>query len=56
MSLGWRGVRGLGRPLGVFFLLVVYLAFCVDLGLSCFRLARAPEVVGFVGALVVFFC
>jgi len=38
-----------------FFLLVVYLAFCVDLGLPCFRLARAPEVVGFVVALVVFF-
>ena len=45
----------MGRPLGVFLLLAVYLAFWVDLGLPCFRLARAPEVVGFVGSLVVLF-
>ncbi len=49
------GGLGLGASFGSVFLLVVYLAFCVDLGLPCFRLARAPEVVGFVGASVVFF-
>ena len=39
----------------MFFLLVVFLAFWVDLGSPCVRLARALEAVGFVGALVVFF-
>ena len=45
----------MGRSLGVFFLLVVFLAFWVDLGFPWVRLARALEAVGFAGALVVFF-
>ena len=45
----------MGRSLGVFFHLPVYLAFGVDLGFPCVRLARVLKAMGFVGALVVFF-
>ena len=45
----------MGRSLGVFFLLVVFLAFWDALGFPWVRLARALEAVGFAGALVVFF-
>ena len=37
-----------------FFLLVVFLAFWVEVGFPYVHLARAPEAVGFVGAWVVF--
>ena len=43
------------NSLGVFFLLVFFLAFWIDLGSPWVRLAKALEAVGFVGALVVFF-
>ena len=45
---------GLGASFGFFFLLVVFLAFWVEVGFPYVHLARAPEAVGFVGALVVF--